>query len=526
MESLVGKTLGQYQLVEIIHQGENTVCKGFQPSLNRYVAVKVLNPTLSQDLQFAQQFRQDMQQLVSIEHPNILTVYDYGQAEGVLYIVSRFIETGSLKDRIPPAFEPQQAQIILNQITDALGVLHSRGIVHGNLKPSNILIDELGQPLLTDFGYTQGIDAGSPQENVYLSPEEAQRGQFDQRTDVYALGVLLYHLLIGQPPPVGTVPTPRGVKPDLSPDVEKVILKAMAQYPDQRFQSAAEFSYALNAALPRQGAAVVAPAPVAVVADTPEPEVEQHKGLGWLVAGVAIVGFLLLAGCLLIMLIFSPGDGGTPAQPVPTVTPAPTPKPDQPPVAAIDGPGEALVRQRINFSGRNSQPAEGSRIVAYEWAMGDGATNSGAEVSYFYQEAGIYEVKLAVTDDKSLSSSAIHRITIVAEPEEPTPAPEQPPVAAIDGPTVAETGERVTFDAGNSTCSSRCVSYEWDLGDGTRANSERINHTYNTANVYNVVLTVTDADGLQARTNHRITITEAAQPELPLPPTEEGESGG
>ena len=134
MENLVGKTLGQYQLVEIIHQGENTVYKGFQPSLNRYVAVKVLNPARGQDSQFSQQFRQDMQQLVSIEHPNILTIYDYGQAEGVLYMVSRYIETGSLKDRIPPAFEPQQAQTILNQITDALGVLHSRGIIHGNIK--------------------------------------------------------------------------------------------------------------------------------------------------------------------------------------------------------------------------------------------------------------------------------------------------------------------------------------------------------------------------------------------------------
>jgi len=525
MENLVGKTLGQYQLVEIIHQAENTVYKGFQPALNRYVAVKVLNPARSQDLQFAQQFRQDMQQLVSIEHPNILTIYDYGQAEGVLYMVSRFIETGSLQDRLPPAFEPQQAQTILNQITDALGVLHSRGITHGNLKPSNILIDELGQPVLTDFGYTQGIDASTPQENVYLSPEEAQGGQFDQRTDIYALGVLLYHLLIGQPPPVGTVPTPRAVKPDLSPALEKVILKAMAQYPDQRFQSAAEFSYALNAALPHQGAPVVAPAPVAVTADAPEPEPEKHSGLGWLLTGVVIVGFLLLAGCLLFMLIFNPGDGGTPAQPAPTVTPAPTPEPDQPPVAAIDGPGEAQVRQRVTFSGRNSQPAEGSRIVAYEWAMGDGSTNSGAEVSYFYQEAGIYEVQLIVTDDKNLSSNTIHRITIVAEPEQPTPEPEQPPAAVIDGPTEAETGEQVTFNAGDSACSSRCVSFEWDLGDGTRANSERINHTYNTGNTYNVVLTVTDADGLQGRTNHQISVTEAPQPE-PFAPTEEGGSGG
>jgi chitodextrinase len=528
MDNLVGRTLGQYQLVEIIHQGENTVYKGFQPSLNRYVAVKVLNPALSQDLQFAQRFRQDMQQLVSLEHPHILTIYDYGQAEGVLYMVSRYIETGSLKDRLPPAFAPQQAQTILNQIADALSLLHSRGIIHGNLKPANILIDELGQPLLTDFGYTQGIDAGTAQENVYLSPEEAQSGQFDQRTDVYALGVSLYHLLIGQPPPVGSVPTPRAVKPDLSPDVEKVMLKAMAQYPDQRFQSAAEFSYALNAALLRQGAAVVAPVPVVVAAaDTPEPQPEQHRGLGWLLAGAALVGFLLLVGCLLFALFFGPDDenGGAPVQPVPTFTPAPAPQPNQPPVPVIEGPAEAQANQRVSFSGRNSQPAAGSHIVAYEWDMGDGSTNSGADVSYSYREAGIYEVKLTVVDDKNLSSNATHRITIAAEPEQPTPAPEQPPVAVIDGPAETQVGQQVTFSAGNSTCSSRCVSFEWDLGDGTRANAERIDHEYNTANAYNVVLTVTDAEGLQGRTNHQIVVTEAPQPELPTP-TEEAESGG
>jgi PKD repeat protein len=188
----------------------------------------------------------------------------------------------------------------------------------------------------------------------------------------------------------------------------------------------------------------------------------------------------------------------------------------------IEAPSEAQVDQRINFSGQNSQAAEGSRIVSYEWDMADGTINSGAKVTYSYSQAGIYEVRLIVVDDKNLNNSVVHRITIVAEPEPPTPEPEAPPVAVIEGPAEAEVGEQVTFDAGNTTCASRCVSYEWDLGDGTKANSERINHTYNTANVYNVVLTVTDADGLQGRTNYQITVTEAPQVEPPIEPTEEG----
>ena len=323
MDSLVGKTLGQYQLVEIIHQDENTVYKAFQPSLNRYVAVKVLNPARSRDLDFAQQFRRDMQLIVGLEHPNILPVYDYGQEEGLLYLVTRYIETGSLKDRIPPAFSLEQAQQMINGITDALDLIHSRGVIYGNLKPANILIDELGQPQLTDFGYTQGIDVGE-QESVYLSPEQAQGVAADRRTDIYALGALLYGMVIGEPPPLGVVPTPRAQRADLPVEVEQVILKAMAQYPDQRFQTAPEFNHALNLAVPSQAAVYAQPTPVvaptsAAVAE-PEPE---RSPWGWIVGGVAIVGLLLLLACFFFVILFGggdEGDGDTTAPSAPTAT--------------------------------------------------------------------------------------------------------------------------------------------------------------------------------------------------------------
>lgn len=163
---LLGKTLGQYQLVEVVHAGENVVYKGFQSAFNRYVAVNVLSSIHAADPTFIQQFKQDMQRSAALEHPNILSVYDYGQQDDVLYIVTPFVEGGTLQGQISHYYSLQQAQQIVQPITEALDYMHSLGLVHGNLKPSNILIDTQGQPLLTDFGYTQGIDVGW-QENVY-----------------------------------------------------------------------------------------------------------------------------------------------------------------------------------------------------------------------------------------------------------------------------------------------------------------------------------------------------------------------
>jgi serine/threonine-protein kinase len=109
MTNLVGQTIGQYQIVELIHQGENTIYKGFQAKMNRYVAVKVLNPSLAANPAFVQTFQQNMQRITGLQHSNILPIYDYGQQEELFFIVSQYIETGTLKDRLPPAFSPQQA---------------------------------------------------------------------------------------------------------------------------------------------------------------------------------------------------------------------------------------------------------------------------------------------------------------------------------------------------------------------------------------------------------------------------------
>jgi serine/threonine protein kinase len=337
---LQGKTIGQYQLVELIHQGQNTVYRGFQPSMNRQVAVKVLNPSLASDPGFVQGFNQDMQRIAGLTHPNLLPIYDYGQQDGQLYIVSRYVETGTLKDRLPPAFSLQQAQAMIKPIAQALAYLHNQGVAHGNLKPSNILIDPQGQPLLTDLGYSQGIDTEG-RESVYLSPEQAQGISADQRTDVYALGVLLYQMLIGEPPAPGVVPSPRSKRPDLPPEVEAVILKAMAQYPDQRYQTPAQFSAALASALAPKAAPVAQPA--YQPAPPPQQQAPESKGgtPSWLVFLLGGLAILCLLAELLGVGIFAGGglDQGAP-EPAPA-EPAPAPEqpaqPSQPDASLVQG---------------------------------------------------------------------------------------------------------------------------------------------------------------------------------------------
>ena len=343
MTDLLGQTIGQYQLVEVIHQGDrNVVYKGVQPDMNRDVAVKVLSTSLAADNAFAQQFQSEMQLIAGLEHGNILPVYDFGQKENLFYIVTRFVEGGTLKDRLSQYYALPSAQGMIHSIALALDYVHSRGLIHGNLKPSNILIDQFDQPLLADMGAFQNIGF-DPQHNVYASPEQARGGPIDGRTDIYALGVLLYEMLIGEPPPIGVAASPRLKRPDLPVEVEKVILKAMAQYPEQRFQTAGELSSALNMALISQAAPATQPAPAAPVPET-APAPAPRRDTSWLVFLLGALAVICLLAVLAVFLAIGPfsdtGDGGP--TPVPTATAAPgveqpTPvptveQPTQPPV--------------------------------------------------------------------------------------------------------------------------------------------------------------------------------------------------
>jgi PKD repeat protein/uncharacterized protein YraI len=188
----------------------------------------------------------------------------------------------------------------------------------------------------------------------------------------------------------------------------------------------------------------------------------------------------------------------------------------QGPKAAINGTTQAVAGQTVNFNARNSSVAEGSHLTSFDWTFGDGASASGVDVSHVYDQPGQYDVTLTVTDDKELSDTAVQQIRI--DPGDQPPEPDEPPLAVINAPAQAEVGQNVTFDAGGSESTNPIVSYEWNLGDGSTANAVTINHAYSTPGVYNVILTLTDDQGLQGTANHQIQVSEAP-PEPSEPPT-------
>jgi len=192
-------------------------------------------------------------------------------------------------------------------------------------------------------------------------------------------------------------------------------------------------------------------------------------------------------------------------------------EPDQPPVAAINGTSNAVVGQTVSFNARSSGVAEGSHLVTFDWDLGDGTTASGVDVTHVYNSPGLFAVTLTLVDDKGLSDTTVHEIQIDAGEPQPTPEPEQPPVAQITAPSAVQVGQPFTVDGSGSQCATTCVSYAWDMGDGTQANAISLEHVYQNAAVFNVILTVTDDRGLQGTINHTIS-AEPVRRHRPTPP--------
>ncbi len=274
MSELIGKTLGSYRILEQVGAGGMaTIYKAYQPGMDRYVAIKVLPHYLANDQQFAKRFRREAQAIAKLEHPHILPVFDYGEHEGVTYIAMRYIEAGTLKEIMAQGqMSLDEISRIVGQVSVALDYAHRMGVVHRDVKPSNILIDAQGNTYLTDFGLARimessqqftasGVSVGTP---AYMSPEQGKGIKVDHRSDIYSLGVMLYEMVTGQVPyaaetPLAVLlkhitdplPLPRTVKPDVPEAIELVILRALAKEPGDRFQSASELAQGLATAVRR-----------------------------------------------------------------------------------------------------------------------------------------------------------------------------------------------------------------------------------------------------------------------------------
>ena len=200
-----------------------------------------------------------------------------------------------------------------------------------------------------------------------------------------------------------------------------------------------------------------------------------------------------------------------------------TPQPGQPPYPVIAGPSKAKVGDIVTFDA--SQTTSTNPIVRNAWEFGDGTrVDNSVQVQHAYASPATYRVKLTVEDNQGLKAVTYHQITIRGNDVQPTPPPDQPPAAKIEAPSVVELGQAFTVSAANSKCATACVSYAWDMGDGTQANAVTLQHNYQSPGQFNVILIVTDDKGLEGTVNQPIQVVEAGvppEPTLPPVPTEE-----
>ena len=268
---LKGEPLRGYRLLEQMGEGAfGVVYRATQPQIGREVAIKAVPPELANHPDFVRRFEREAQIVARLEHPHIVPLYDYWREPDAAYLVMRLLRGGSVEDLLQSGpLEPERASSILDQVASALSAAHRQGIVHRDVKPGNILLDEAGNAYLTDFGVA--LEAGSPERSSgtmirgtpgYLSPEQIRLDPASPRSDIYALGIVAYEMLTGaQPFPESSltalldhhltdaIPSVREVRPDLPAALDRAIGRATAKDAEDRPSDPLELAAAVRAAL-------------------------------------------------------------------------------------------------------------------------------------------------------------------------------------------------------------------------------------------------------------------------------------
>ena len=381
---LSGKSFGQYDILDQLGQGGMaTVYRARQRSIGRTVAIKVMPPYFVHEPTFMQRFEREVRVIAELQHPRVLPVYDYGQIEGLPYIVMAYMPGGTLSDRIKQGPLPLEEIVrLVWQIAEGLDHAHRKGVIHRDFKPSNVLLDEHGNAYLADFGIAKISEAtvqltgsgivGTP---AYMAPEMATGDVVTPAVDIYALGITLFQMLTGKLPFRGEtplsvmmahasepVPNVRDLRPDLPEGVAHVVMRALAKNPADRYPTAGELASDLEKAArgqavakpptarpitptltPMEAASTPSPAPPPAPVWQPAPERplapsvppaplpgrEKGGGCRWGLAtgiGAAVVLLLIICGGAFILLGgMAMLTGTTPAPLPPNIPPTDTP---------------------------------------------------------------------------------------------------------------------------------------------------------------------------------------------------------
>jgi tRNA A-37 threonylcarbamoyl transferase component Bud32 len=315
----MAKLFPQLEIIELLgHGGMGAVYKARQPRLNRLVALKILSPEKQNDPQFAERFEREARALASLAHPNIVAVYDFGEATGNFYLLMEFVDGLSLRQLLQQRkLLPGEALRIVPEICEALQYAHDQGVVHRDIKPENILLDKNGGVKIADFGIAKILDpkpgnlsltgaqdiVGTPH---YMSPEQIEKPQrVDSRADIYSLGVVFYEMLTGELP-LGKFPPP-SQKVQVDARLDQVVLHALEKEPGRRYQKASEVKTDVETIATTTGHAAL-PIPAAKA-------ITVKKTSGWktaaLVGGVFLVLLIGLLGAIAWLLAktktFGPG---------------------------------------------------------------------------------------------------------------------------------------------------------------------------------------------------------------------------
>ncbi len=480
MSDFSGKSFGQYQIIEpITSGGMATIYKAHQVGLDRIVAIKILPEYLLTQAGFLERFKIEAQAIARLDHPHILPVYDYGQFERVPYLVMKYVPGGTLKDLILKGpIEPHEAARLLQQVAEALDYAHRQDIIHRDVKPSNILLQDGKWALLMDFGLAKlrstssnitasGTGVGTPD---YMSPEQAQGRPVDARTDVYSLGVVLYQMLTGDVPfhaetPLAVMlkqiadppPLPSLKNPDINLAMERVILRALAKAPDDRYASAIELAEAFEQALEDSKATLRV---------TPQQTTSSGR-MKWAIGTLVALAIVVLA---LIAAIVAIGSGNTRSA-------SPTPTAASPAVAGI---GAVLLD---DFSGSTINTSIWQYTGSYTLTLGNpGASIQNGRMTFAaenpadeYYDGALYHepekpIKLVSAQVTLLDATGYSDFGLQVNGVDNRPeswayiamTPSDGTVNAFIGNTITGTQETYVLLAGNGMPATHVLAIGWD----------------------------------------------------------------